>query len=117
MVLVSVDDEVGSIFVQNVPQCFHRRRWAMHSGAEQGTVPVGKRARLPVVLEIRAQPLFLCSCLGKKRSIEQKLAVECNHMPFPDVIAVIPFSGRAGFVTEVRVVSGSACRLEVMVPG
>src|SRR5215211_1369844 len=73
---------------------------------------VGHSANVSVVLEIFPQPIFL-SPVG--HGANSQLAVQRNHVPITDVVAVIPLTSFTGPVAEVSVVPGAAADLEIVI--
>src|SRR6266851_1833007 len=117
MMLVSVDDEIHSICVENIPETLHLWTGTVDSRAEKGTMPICERTWLPVFSKILSQPFILRFC--ERRIVQrttQYLAVQRDQMPFAEIVAVKSFSARTSSITEVSVVARANDSLKVVIP-
>src|SRR5689334_11670475 len=88
----------------------------MPSRAEEWPMPIRHRALLRVFLEIVTKPGLLLVDQPREFATVQDLAVQCDDVPFADVVAVPSFTCWTGLVTEVLIVAFANARFEIMIP-
>src|SRR5437660_6438426 len=100
---VTVEHQVGAGRVQGVPQRQHRRARSPAPRVESRVMPVGHRALGRVGGEIGAEPLLLDAARA-----HVDVAVEHDHVPRAEVVAVVALGGIARSRAEIAEVAGRA---------
>src|SRR5699024_7524787 len=96
-VLVTVEHQLGAMLVQRIPDRPHPGRPAVsRSGAEAGMVEVRDRAGRIAGLKLLPQPDFL-----RRSGLHIDVAVQDDHLPRTEGIAVVALSRGPGGVAEV----------------
>src|SRR5581483_10235054 len=116
-VLVAVEDEFGAVVVEGVPQRTDLEVVAVAGpGVEPGMVPDGHGAPGRAGSEIGPQPALL-GAARLAATDRRAVAVEDDHVPGAEVVAVPPLPRRPGHRTEVAEVPGGVGGVVLVVAG
>src|SRR5687767_6527778 len=114
VVVVAAQNEIDAGVVEYRPDRTHFRDSLPVRGREERLVEIGHRAKLTMIRQILAQPCQLLVLLSS-RPADGELAVQHDHVPVADVIAVVPLAARAETVPEVAIARLPALRLVIVV--
>ena len=117
VVVVAVEDHIHARGVQRLPDRLHLDRVAMLAGAEARVMPIGQRTGCRVRAQIGAQPLLLGRTHLAAADDLLAVAIEDNHVPVAEIIAIVASCRVASSGAEIREIARSTWYLVLMVPG
>src|SRR5450432_310941 len=108
IVVVAVDDDVGSGLEECIPERLHERVvTVLAAGAEQRLVPVSESAAVSGTSEILREPLAL-GRVGVAPSDLVAFAVDDDDVPGSEIVAVVALFRVAGGGAKIARIAGSA---------
>src|SRR5262245_15223280 len=105
MMFVTVDDEISVLFEQHVPEAGHPEVTGVPARADPRTMPDGDRALFRVGFELLLQPVILgAASFNRESRVHDDLAVEHDHFPFAEIVAVVALALLSGRLAKRFVV-------------
>ena len=105
-----VDDESGSVVVQQAPDRLHMGIVPVFPRTEHGMVPVGHRALGAADREVGLKPLVL-----RRSGAGRHVAIERHDVPGPDIVAVVPKTRETCDRAEVGIVGEGRRRVVLVI--